>query len=208
LAVVAGGVYFLGKSNKNEPAKVVSQPAPQIVKSQSTPTPESTSAASPATTGAGDMTSWKIYKSKNFEFQYPPNGMVLNESSSIVYISYKDGTKPYWTFTINLSDNTVHLTTKQFVDKIINDLRNKNVPGAKSQADQMQQTMKEYTNGQIAGIKLQTFDEGYPQKFGKVVEATNNQIYEFSIGDGSGGGVSDNDEKRLDQILSTFKFIP
>jgi len=209
LAAVAGGAYFLGRQTlsfrgASEMSDLPRDKTGAAILPASSPTPTVSES-----TGSADMANWKTYTTKGFEFRYPPNGVLTNESLNMIYISYQENTKPYWTFTANLSDNPNHLTSKQYVDKMINDLRNnKNAPWAKSQADQMQQTMKDYTNNQIIGIKLQSFDEGYPQEFGKVVEATENKIYVFNIGNGSGGGVGDEDEKLLDQILSTFKFIP
>ena len=86
------------------------------------------------------------------------------------------------------------------------DLRNNpNVPWGKTQADETIKTMKEYSNGQISGLKLKSFDEGYPQEFGEVIDATDRNIYTFQINDGN-GSVSINEENLLDQILSTFKF--
>lgn len=191
-AVIAGGVYYLKiqRSTTSTPSSIMN---PQTM--QPTPTTDETA-------------DWKTFKGKAFEFKYPSNGEVVTESSSTTYISYEEGTKPYWTFTVNLADNPSHLTTKQVVDKKIAGLRNnKNAPWAKSQADQMQQSMKDYTNGQIIGIKLQSFDEGYPQEFGDVVQATESTIYTFHVGDGSGGGVGGNEERLLDKILATFEFV-
>lgn len=148
---------------------------------------------------------WKTYSGNAIEFKYPPNGKIITSNSTDIYI-YGD-TKPYFTFKVNVQDNVKNLETTQVVDNLISDLKNnKNAPWAKSQADQMQQSMKDYTTGQIRGIKLQSFDEGYPQKFGEVIMVKSNKIYAFTIGNGSGGGVSDEDEIRLDHILSTFKF--
>jgi hypothetical protein len=160
---------------------------------------------SSAVNSSVDTSTWKTYKGKNFEFKYPSNGKVETDQLSLVYISAN--IQPYYTFTINVENNPSKLTTTQAVNKIISDIRNnKNAPWATSQADQMTKTLKDYTNGQINGIKLQSFDEGYPGAFGDVIQATENNIYKFHIGNGSGGGVSKNDEMRLDQILQTFKF--
>ena len=196
VAAIAGGSYYFGKSQ-------VSKPQNPVVTSQ-TPQPTIIPVASPSAT-PDETTNWKTYTSTGYAFKYPSNGDVVTDQTSVVYIS--GNTQPYFTFTVRNEDNSNHLTTKQVVDKLITDLRNnKNAPWAKSQADQTLQTLKEYTNGQIVGIKLQSFDEGYPQRFGEVVEVTTDKIYTFHIGNGSGGGVSDNDERLLDKILSTFKF--
>ncbi|OGE45837.1 hypothetical protein A3B39_01245 [Candidatus Daviesbacteria bacterium RIFCSPLOWO2_01_FULL_37_10] len=199
VAVLGIGGYFVYTSLRGGMYQTVRPDtaiSPSTSPTTATPTPSSDPTAN-----------WKTYQSANFSFKYPSNGVVKNASSTIVFVSYQEDTKPYWTFSVSTTDNPMHLSTKQIVDKIVSDLKsNQNAPWAKSQADQMSDTMKAYTNGQITGIKLQSFDEGYPQSFGRVVQATENKIYEFNIGDGSGGGVSDEDEKLFDQILSTFKF--
>ncbi len=62
---IAGGAYFLGKSNKSEPAKVVSQPAQQIVKAS--PTPESTSSQNNTQTFSA-IDSWTMSSTSNIDF--------------------------------------------------------------------------------------------------------------------------------------------
>jgi len=160
----------------------------------------------PAPTPTLDATAnWKTYKNSEFEFRYPTHGEIVTENPSTVYISAN--TQPYYTFTVKTEDNPNKLTAQQVVDKVVSDLRNdKDAPWAKSQADMLQKTAKTYTNGQIDGIKLQSFDEGYPGAFGEVVQVKGDKIYHFYIGDGSGASVTEVDEKKLDQILSTFKF--
>lgn len=201
IALVVGGYLVYQKQTKPVVPQPVTQSAPNPVTSPVASSSAET--ANPDSIGA----KWKTYSGTSYTFKYPSNGNVLTEQSSDVYISAD--TQPYFAFIVKTVDNPKHQTTQQVIDQMIIDLRNnKNIPWAKSQADQTSQTMRKYVNGQIKGIKLQSFDEGYPQKFGEVIEATEDVIYTFNIGDGSGGGVSDNDEKLLDQILSTFKFLP
>ncbi len=72
IIVVAGGAYFLGKSANSKPSStpvVTSQsPQPALI-------PQSTPDASPAPTGAGETTNWKIYTNSEygFSFKYPSN---------------------------------------------------------------------------------------------------------------------------------------
>lgn len=155
-----------------------------------------------------DLSNWKTYSNSknNFTFKYPPNGYIPSYQSASVYITDENNLPPFFIFTIDIKDNPNHLTTRQVVEKEEEDLRNnKNAPWYKSQADKTLQTMKEYSNGGVKGLRLENFDEGYDTGFGIVVDATENNIYTFSINDGN-GGVEEYDEKLLDQILSTFKF--
>ncbi len=204
ILVVGTGAYYFGKNSNNTTIETSESPSqsPQLFDT-------SQKQVAPAISPTVDETAnWKTYvdKKNQFSFKYPSNGHVETEQVSVVYIATNN--KPYFTFTVRTEDNPNHLTTKHVVDKMVDDLKNnKNAPWAKSQADQTLQTMKDYSNGQITGIKLQSFDEGYPGAFGEVVEATENKIYTFYIGDGSGSNVINSDEKLLDQILSTFKFL-
>jgi hypothetical protein len=164
------------------------------------PNCEFTECPAPTTSQTAD---WKVYTEDGFSFKYPSNGTV-NLQSSNVYIS--SITEPYFIFTIKADENPNHLTSKQVAEQMMADLRNNpNVRWGKTQADETIKTMKEYSNGQISGLKLKSFDEGYPQGFGEVIDTTNTSIYTFQINDGN-GSVSINEEQLLDQILSTFKF--
>ena len=80
VVAMAGGAYFLGRSSKSVPT---TQPIPQTVNSQSTPTiSESTSSAVyPAPSGAGDMANWKTYTNTKtgYQFKYPSNHTAYSE---------------------------------------------------------------------------------------------------------------------------------
>lgn len=86
LAGIVGGAYFLGKSNKTEPVKVVSTP-------QVTAHPTSQPTSVPQASASGDMTNWKTYTNSkyNFSIQYPPTFIVEDRSTqSPAFIIFSD----------------------------------------------------------------------------------------------------------------------
>jgi len=188
--------YFLYQ-NQTKPAPItLPQPSPSLT----SVTKESTNSAI--------MTDWKTYTNAKFTFMYPSNGYVQIDRPDWIEIPNEQNTEPYFIFRIQLKDNPDRLTIKQLVDQRVEEIRNNQYNlSANTQADKTLQTMKEYRNGQINGIKLATFFEGYPTGYGEILMAKDNFVYDFTIHDGS-GNVDTLYEKMLDQILSTFKFLP
>lgn len=196
---VASSAYYLVKI-------VIPKPNPQELSVETKTIP--TLSPSPP---ADEVSTWKAYISQkyNLTFKYPPNGQVEEGLTQPPIRVVSNNSPPYFIFSVDIQDNPDDLSSLQAVEKMAENIRNNPYlpgPGAKNQADKIIQTLKEYKNGQINGIRLMSFFEGYEQGFGRVVYATKNNIYIFSIHDGS-GNVTDIEEKLLDQVITTLKFL-
>lgn len=182
----------------------------QPILTRISPTPTN---PTPTPTPVDTTAKWKTFEDPlhRFSFQYPSTSAPDKSLTrpGFVYI-VADASKTPWKqnfiFNLSVSPNLNNLTTKEIVEDKIQNIRNdKNAPWAKEQANKMDQTLKAYSNNWVQGIKLQTFFEGYPSGFGEVIMVNGKEIYDFFIHDGN-GEVYEEQEKLLDQILSTFKF--
>ncbi len=211
---LGSGYFIYQKSQISKPTQVACTQEAKICPDGSSvgrtgPNCEFTACPIPQeSTSSANTTNWKTYNNKTFLFKYPSNGELVDLKSASVIDIEAGSTPPYFIFRMNIADNINHFSTNQVVEKMADDLRNnKNIPWGQSQADKTLQTMKKYTNEEIQGLRLENFSEGYDTGFGVVVDATEDKIYTFSINNGN-GEVGDSEEKLLDQILSTFKFLP
>ena len=86
IAAIAGGAYFLGRSNQSKPGQIVSQPQPTL---QPTSIPQ----PSPPPTDTKD---WKIYTNVTYgyEIKYPPDKFIdcSAEDSFIIYDKHSNDT--------------------------------------------------------------------------------------------------------------------
>lgn len=215
---IIGGVsfyYFAISKKPEEPIKVVANPpisntltenqmnsplTPDIAKPTGTPSVIPTPGITVQTA------EWKTYTGNGMSFQYPGNG-VIGDAGNVYPVYINAHTDPHFIFSIGINDNPNHLSAQQVAEENIDDIRkNPNAPWLKGQADQMNKTLKEYNNGLIHGVALQSFFEGDPSGFGTVIYTTNDKIYSFVIHNGD-GYVTANEEKILDKILSSVKFI-
>ncbi len=216
---IAGGAYFLGKSTflgistKLEP---ISQPTPQIVKSQPTPKSESTSSvASPAPNGAGDMANWKTYTNNTYGFliQYPldwktlptPNTRLLNEQKIIlIYDGKLDGSLPNSLVENNYPSNYVGITAiqsnqtpAQYLDEFIDP----SLP-ADVRANFLEfMNRQKYLLGNIQAEKYNELGQGYRENMIVVSNGKSLILISPSL-------VKSERNRIINQILSTFKFIP
>ncbi len=194
VGVVGGGIYY---QNLSKPVEII--PVPSTL-----PLP---SAESPSLPPDSETTNWKTYEGNGMSFQYPGNGAIGDTGNVYpVYITSNANTDPRFIFSVAFQDNPNHLTAKQVVEKSTDELRkNTNAPWFKGQADKTIQTMKDYKNGLIQGVMLQSFFEGEASGFGNVIYATNDKIFFFNIHNGD-GYVTASEEKIFEKILSTIKF--
>ena len=203
VAVLAVGGYFVYTNYSNNQTAA---PTGQTTQTPP-PTPDET-----VYTEASESANWKIYQGKSYTFKYPANvNKIEGQSTDGVSVSHSwgDSNPPYFEFKVGIENNTAHLTTRQVIEKLVGNIRNSSAPWAKSTADQYLKTMKQYTNGEISGVKLQCIDEGYPgDSYDVVIEAFPDKIFRFWINNAMGGCSGKEYEKLLDQILSTFKFLP
>lgn len=121
LVIVAGGAYFLGKSNVKPSTPVVSQ--------TSQPTPSLTPDASPAPTGARETANWKTYtdSANGFLFKYPNNWNQVEMATHQIAISpsIPQPFDPSKVFSLSgilitvTSDNDKILDSTQYVNQMV-----------------------------------------------------------------------------------------
>lgn len=196
VAAIAGGAYFLGRSGKVEPVKMVSQ-------SQPTAQPVSALQASPS---ADETANWKTYTNNKmgFEIKHPDNYMVSEESDNKVLIAIdRLGSNGFWISNdkVNIFIDLNSLKTCAIVLKEIQEN-----PGVRPFCLDIGKNFGQSQD--IASIKLGNIDARsfYVTSTGQggtfhIIQTVNNpktQVYIFP---------SDNNTL-VNQILSTFRFIP
>ena len=175
---------------------------PQLERLVSTPTPTPTIIQTPTPT-PGPTEDWKIFTGDGFNFNYPSYA-IINETVGQIYIN-NNKVKPYFSFQINISENTTSLTSLQVLNNEL-DLLKKNNPNADNLAEYRKSTIKDYEKGDIKGSYMRWGHEGDSVSDAiEIVTANNGKIFIFKIDDGN-GSVTNDQQKLLDQILSTFKF--
>lgn len=172
-------------------------------------TPPTGSAASPASTDAGETTNWKTYTNDQLgiTFKYPANGNIQNatDKASAVYL-INDSSEPYYLLSLEVRDNQQNLTPRQVIDEELTKLRNSNSPGSNSLADKRQATIKNYQNGEIDGLYMRGGSDGDSVTDSiEIVVGHRQNIYKFMMHDGN-GSVDEFQKQLMDQILSTFRF--
>jgi len=209
---IAGVAYYLGRQTLSlrgvsEPRLNRGETSDVAILPTSPPTPsvsESTSSA--------DMANWKTYTNKEygFLFKYPSDGnFSLNSQDSLSLTNSNSNTPPYYLLDLEVKDNPQNLSARDFINNELTILRNnKNSPNSSALADKRQATIKDYQNGQITGVLMRGGSDGDSvTDFIEIVSVQKSNIYKFTIHDGN-GSVSDFQNKLINQILSTFKFIP
>lgn len=189
--LVAGGAAASLTVLKPQLEKFVSNPTPTpIIVQTTTPTP-------------GPTEEWKTYTGDGFNFNYPSYAIV-NETVGQIHIN-NDKVKPYFSFQINISENTTRLTSLQVLNNEL-DLLKKNNPNADNLAEYRKSTIKDYEKGDIKGSYMRWGLEGDSVSDAiEIVTTNNSKIYVFKIDDGN-GSVTNDQQKLLEKILSTFKF--
>lgn len=200
-----GGAYYFSKSQVSKPqiqnSTIISQ------------TPQSIISASPAPAGTGETANWKTYVSedKTFSFKYPPNGEVQSFSTDPQVIINNNSNAPYFYLTVEITGNPKNLTSRQVLENEVLELReDKNMPGdtGKSLANYRQSTITDYRSGVTQGTSMRWGQDGDSVSDAlEVVAVKDSKIYKFSIHDGN-GAVEEYQKALLNQILSTFKFLP
>lgn len=203
LAVTAVGAYYFSKSSIKQSVaqpKVSTTPVPQLIQDE---------AASPELIGAN----WKTYVSedKTFSFKYPPNGEVQSFSTDPQVIINNNSNAPYFYLTVEITGNPKNLTSRQVLEnEVLELLEDKNMPGdtGKSLANYRQSTITDYRSGVTQGTSMRWGQDGDSVSDAlEVVAVKDSKIYKFSIHDGN-GAVEEYQKALLNQILSTFKFLP
>ena len=191
LAGVAGGAYFLGKSTKSKPVKVVSQTQPISQPTsvsqpfQITPAP---SIDETVYTEASESANWKIYSSSTLSFKYPTN-LTLEERQKNYIVLLSDANHPQ---SVLVSVDARQSGNYANYDKAV----------SSTKAGLTNVLIEEMTNGvKISGKVGPGYGEGMTVtivlfKYGTAaveVETTATDLNQLQV---------------FNQILSTFKFLP
>lgn len=194
IVIPVGAYYFY--SDKISTKSIAT---PDVIRQDvvSTPSPQKLSL---------DKADWKEFSDPNFnlKFKYPSTAIaqVLAEEQRIVISENKIA--PYFIFTINITNNPSDLTSYQVLEKKVEDLRNKNIPGSKNLADYRQSTIQDYESGYTKGSLMRWGKDGDSVSDAlQVVFVAGDKIYDFMIHDGN-GTVDEYQKKMMDEILSTF----
>ncbi len=181
--IIAGGAYYLGRQTtpKSSPA-VVSQ-TPQ-------PTPSPTPDASPVPNGTGETANWKTYTNTVYQYslKYPPHWQyIICQSSNNFYFDPNPACE-----TDDPGVLTLHIDN-EIKQPLINI------------SDEFQAVSKKVvTIGNEQGEKILVEKVKPAPGADKITIAAvthNGKTYTFNLQD-------INEENTLDQILSTFKFLP
>lgn len=183
LVSVAGGVYYLGRINNPAP---VPQPTPQQAV-KSTPTPSASESTSSA-----DMANWKTFTLENITFKYPPDWKdpeyIKTESEQSAEIKNQGRTQRI----IVLSG-----VNKGYTEQELYEFINTLVAGGAE---------KLILDGSEAAKDKVTYQG---TKTTTVYVTSKDKTSQYSISLNVLESYSDQEiDKILNQILSTFKFIP
>ena len=198
LVGVAGGYILLGKSKNITP---VTQPAPETINSQPTPTIESTE--------YGDISDWKTYTNNKhkFSFDYPDSYFNYDGSSEdSVYLAPRAGKgesygspmglekKDVW---LSISVNPIEsgISLEEFISHPemydYKDVKKEKITIANKNGYKV-------TSNRSSGPQATVSYEGFVENGGNIYRI---QMYAFTL------DVLLSQQKIFDQILSTFKFI-
>lgn len=196
IIAVAGGAYYVGKSQ----ISAVSSPSLQPV---------------PLQNPTGGTTDWKTYQDTKtgFSFKYPSNAQASTEAVfSMLSLQEDDGinVKPpyeapynkWYTMDLVVRGNPQGIDAKTIINNYIEDIKKTCSPPACGTPAMIQNTLKPYQNGVINGY---IFHIGAETDSVMVVQVKGNKAYIFRMS-GDQGYVTDSGLKIFDQILSSFKF--
>lgn len=211
VAAIAGGAYFLGRSGK--PVHPAVQSTPQTIKSQPTPTSESTDSA--------DMANWKIFQNNAVKFSLklpqemgtvgvgigPPEA---KDASEVIICKNCDSTvNPSKTQVIYI--RTTELKYTIYKDTPFEALAKQNYEANIVNKNSTRSVVKGLEQINFAGEKAFTYtldssgysgkDNGFTTYSGinKIIEVEHNGTFFVLIY---------TQDQTFDQILSTFRFIP
>ena len=208
---VVGGAYFLGRSTKNEPVKVISQ---------TQPTPQPTSVPQPSTT-LEETANWKIFQNNavKFSLKLPQEmgtvgvGMgppAAKDASEVIICKSCDSTvNPSHTPSIYIRATELKYTI--YKDTPFEDLVKQNYEANIVNKNNTRSVVKGLEQINFAGEKAFTYtldssgysgkDNGFTTYSGinKIIEVKHNGIFFVLIY---------TQDQTFAQILSTFRFTP
>ncbi len=168
-----------------------------------------------------NTSNWKTYSGNGTSFKYPIDAKISNEKA----YSFMTGQNPIitkvigytpdetYTLKIFIENNQNNLNTKQLIDEYLK--RNSEPSGdtpseisgnkmiSDSVSSKINNSLEDYKNGEISGIHALF---GFDYDYDVIVMSKNNKIYTFLYHSSDGGKISDDAEKIVRQILSTFNF--
>lgn len=192
IAFVVSGAYALISPNSSSVSEVAtdsSSPAPKIF--------------------------LKDYEGDGFSFQYPnilkvetvgnQRNLLTSNRISAIKISPESGDESFY-LKIFVEDKTSDASAKELVNSYVDLLRSNsrpNDPTDKAVIDKINRASKEYSNGNLSGFRTTL---GFDYDLEMVIIVHGNKVYYFEYSGDQGNKITNEQEKTVSQILSSFKF--